>query len=407
MADDGPDAGGEARLRAACSPPSRRVRLAAARRERGGDDLLHVRHDREPQGGRLQPPIERASRAGRQPARRDRPLAQGRHPARRADVPRELLGASRTRRRASARSSSSPAPSSIPRASSISWRARRSPWPAGVPTIWIGILALLDAHPKRWDLSRLRQMMVGGSAAPPAHDRRLREATRADRHARVGHDGDQPRRQRRARQAEPRGGADEAQLSYRASQGYALPFFEMRHADDQGRVLPWDGETMGELEVRGPWVAASYMGDEGKDRWTADGWFKTGDVVTIDAEGYVRICDRSKDVIKSGGEWISSVALENALMSHPSRARGRGLRRPAPEVGRAPDRGDRPQEGQAGDRARSSASTSTGSSRSSGCRTPTSSSSKSRALRREVSQDPPSRDLRIDARRGARPRKKK
>ncbi len=88
--------------------------------------------------------------------------------------------------------------------------------------------------------------------------------------------------------------------------------------DDAGRVLPWDGETMGELEVRGPWVAASYFGDEGKDRWTADGWFKTGDVVTIDVEGYVRITDRSKDVIKSGGEWISSVALENALMSHPA-----------------------------------------------------------------------------------------
>ncbi len=113
------------------------------------------------------------------------------------------------------------------------------------------------------------------------------------------------------------GGDDASKLAYRASQGYALPFVEMRHCDDQGRVLAWDGEVMGELEVRGPWVAASYLGDEGKDRWTSDGWFRTGDVVTIDAEGYVRICDRSKDVIKSGGEWISSVALENALMSHP------------------------------------------------------------------------------------------
>ena len=75
---------------------------------------------------------------------------------------------------------------------------------------------------------------------------------------------------------------------------------------------------MGELEVRGPWVAAEYIGKEGKDRFTADGWFKTGDVVTIDADGYVRITDRSKDVIKSGGEWISSVALENALMAHPA-----------------------------------------------------------------------------------------
>ena len=76
---------------------------------------------------------------------------------------------------------------------------------------------------------------------------------------------------------------------------------------------------MGELEVRGPWVASSYFGgDEGHDRFTKDGWFKTGDVVTIDAEGYMRICDRSKDVIKSGGEWISSVGLENALMAHPA-----------------------------------------------------------------------------------------
>jgi fatty-acyl-CoA synthase len=95
-------------------------------------------------------------------------------------------------------------------------------------------------------------------------------------------------------------------------------FVEIRHVDDQGKILPWDGETMGELEVRGPWVAASYLGGEGPDRWSADGWFKTGDVVTLDAEGYIRITDRSKDVIKSGGEWISSVALENALMSHPA-----------------------------------------------------------------------------------------
>ncbi len=188
---------------------------------------------------------------------------------------------------------------------------------AGVPTIWIGILALLDAHPKKWDLSRLRQMMVGGSAAPPAmidgfarrhglnvvHAWGMTETNPVGSVARV------------KRTLEDT--SEEAQLGYRASQGYAVPFFEMRHSDDQGRVLPWDGETMGELEVRGPWVAASYVGDEGKDRWTSDGWFKTGDVVTLDAEGYVRICDRSKDVIKSGGEWISSVALENALMSHP------------------------------------------------------------------------------------------
>jgi len=83
--------------------------------------------------------------------------------------------------------------------------------------------------------------------------------------------------------------------------------------------VPWDGKSMGELEVRGPWVArAYYKSPESADRFTADGWFRTGDVVTIDPRGYVEIQDRSKDLIKSGGEWISSVALENALMGHPA-----------------------------------------------------------------------------------------
>jgi fatty-acyl-CoA synthase len=110
----------------------------------------------------------------------------------------------------------------------------------------------------------------------------------------------------------------DATAAARCSQGLPVPFVETRHVDESGKRLPWDGSTMGELEVRGPWVARSYMGDDGPDRFTADGWFKTGDVVTIDPDGYVRITDRAKDVIKSGGEWISSVALENALMAHPA-----------------------------------------------------------------------------------------
>ncbi len=189
---------------------------------------------------------------------------------------------------------------------------------AGVPTIWIGILAQLDAHPKKWDLSRLRQMVIGGSAAPPAmiegfqkrhgllvlHAWGMTETNPVGTVARLKRDADTK--------------SEDERLSLRASQGYAVPLFETRHTSDDGRVLPWDGQTMGELEVRGPWVAASYLGDEDQDRWTRDGWFKTGDVVTLDADGYVRICDRAKDVIKSGGEWISSVALENALMSHPA-----------------------------------------------------------------------------------------
>jgi fatty-acyl-CoA synthase len=189
---------------------------------------------------------------------------------------------------------------------------------AGVPTIALGMLALLDAHPNKWDVKCLRRFTIGGAAAPPAlidglqkrhgipvlHAWGMTELNPCGTVAEVKH--------------QLKDQTPEKILAIHASQGYATPFVETRHVGEDGRVLPWDGETMGELECRGPWVASSYLGDEGRDRWTADGWFKTGDVVTIDTEGYVRICDRAKDVIKSGGEWISSVALENALMAHPN-----------------------------------------------------------------------------------------
>lgn len=190
---------------------------------------------------------------------------------------------------------------------------------AGVPTIWLGILALLDQDPKRWDLSSVRTMVVGGSAAPAAmidgfkkrhgltvtHAWGMTETSPVGSLARVKHS--------------LAGLSDAEQLALRATQGYPVPLVEIRHVDDVGNVLPWDGEKMGELEVRGPWVAASYYNnDEQANRFTADGWFKTGDIVTIDGEGYLTITDRSKDVIKSGGEWISTVALENALMAHPA-----------------------------------------------------------------------------------------
>ncbi|WP_437275498.1 long-chain fatty acid--CoA ligase [Sorangium sp. So ce375] len=191
---------------------------------------------------------------------------------------------------------------------------------AGVPTIWLGILALLDEHPKRWDLSSMRSMVIGGSAAPPA----LIDGFRARHGLVVLHAWGMTETNPLGTVAHVRsslGGLAEdpaASLETRASQGYAVPFVDQRHVGPDDRPLPWDGRTMGELEVRGPWVASSYFGGEGEDRFTKDGWFKTGDVVTIDGDGYMRITDRSKDVIKSGGEWISSVALENALMSHPA-----------------------------------------------------------------------------------------
>jgi len=188
----------------------------------------------------------------------------------------------------------------------------------GVPTIWIGILAALDAEPKRWDLSAMRTMVIGGSAAPPA----LMDGFQARHGLEVTHAWGMTETSPIGTLARVKPhlakGTHEERLAIRAAQGYAVTLVEQRHTDETGKVLPWDGETMGELEVRGPWVAQSYYGDEGKDRFTKDGWFKTGDVVTIDREGYVRITDRSKDVVKSGGEWISSVQLENALMSHPA-----------------------------------------------------------------------------------------
>ncbi|GEN07278.1 fatty-acyl-CoA synthase [Myxococcus fulvus] len=188
----------------------------------------------------------------------------------------------------------------------------------GVPTIWLGILALLDQDPKKWDLSAMRTMLIGGSAAPPAmidgfRQRHGLEVTHAWGMTEMNPVGTMAKVKQELRHADAK-----AQLGAQSSQGFALPFVETRVMGEDGKALPWDGATMGELEVRGPWVAGSYYGGEGADRFTADGWFKTGDVVTLDADGYVRICDRSKDVIKSGGEWISSVALENALMSHPA-----------------------------------------------------------------------------------------
>jgi fatty-acyl-CoA synthase len=104
----------------------------------------------------------------------------------------------------------------------------------------------------------------------------------------------------------------------RAKQGRPVPFVELRARGDEGLVA-WDGKSMGELEVRGPWIASAYYNrDDCGDRFTDDGWFKTGDIVTIEEDGTIQVQDRSKDLIKSGGEWISSVALECALMGHPA-----------------------------------------------------------------------------------------
>ena len=192
-------------------------------------------------------------------------------------------------------------------------------WTAGVPTIWLGLLQLLDAQPERWDLSRLKGMLVGGSAAPRAMIAGFKERHGLDVVHGWGMTETSPVASTAQLPGELAYADPDTRFDYIAMQGLPLPLVELRNRDAEGKVLPWDGESMGELEIRGPWVAAGYYAtEEQAERWTDDGWFKTGDVVSIDPHGFIQIKDRAKDVIKSGGEWISSVELENALMAHPA-----------------------------------------------------------------------------------------
>jgi fatty-acyl-CoA synthase len=187
---------------------------------------------------------------------------------------------------------------------------------AGVPTIFFGVLRQLDEDPDAYDLSSVRAMIIGGSAAPEgmirAFDDRhglhvlhawgMTETTPLGTVCKLSSKMDE----------EP----EDERYRIRATQGLPGAFIEVRARGDEGFV-PWDGESMGELEVRGPWVSGAYFNtEEGSDKFTDDGWFRTGDIVTIEPSGYVEIQDRTKDLIKSGGEWISSVALENSLMAH-------------------------------------------------------------------------------------------
>src|SRR5947199_32781 len=192
-------------------------------------------------------------------------------------------------------------------------------WTAGVPTIWLGILQLLDAHPGKWDLSRMKGMLVGGSAAPRAMIAGFKERHNLMVCHGWGMTETSPVASVAALPGEIASADEETKFDYLAMQGLPLALVELRARDDSGNEIPRDGETMGELEVRGPWVASAYYETpEQSDRWTDDGWFKTGDIVSFDPRGHIQIKDRSKDVIKSGGEWISSVDLENALMAHPA-----------------------------------------------------------------------------------------
>jgi fatty-acyl-CoA synthase len=189
---------------------------------------------------------------------------------------------------------------------------------AGVPTIWMGVLQTLDENPGVYDTSSLRFMTVGGAAPPRALIEALGERHGLHVIHGWGMTEMSPVGTMSGTAGQETGLSKEEAYSRRAMQGPPIPFVEIRARGEDG-LVPWDGQAMGELEVRGPSIASAYFeAEEGEDRWTEDGWFRTGDVVTIHPDGFVEVQDRAKDLVKSGGEWISTVALENALMGHPA-----------------------------------------------------------------------------------------
>jgi fatty-acyl-CoA synthase len=212
----------------------------------------------------------------------------------------------------------------------------------GVPTIWLPMVQILDKNRGRWKLQPNLRLTVGGSAVPEAMIRAYAKLgieviqgwgmTETSPLATIS---------KVTALHEPL--SEDERFAVLANQGYPLPLVDIRAIGDQGEQ-PWDGKSVGEIQVHGPWITGSYYNQPAPENFAPDGWLRTGDVASLDPVGVVKITDRTKDLIKSGGEWISSVDLENAIMGHPAVQGGRRHRR-APEVGRAATGGDRAQAG--------------------------------------------------------------
>jgi len=184
----------------------------------------------------------------------------------------------------------------------------------GVPTIWLGLLNHVETHGLRF--STLKETVIGGAACPPVIIEKFRKQYGVEVVHAWGMTETSPIGTICRLKAKHASLSEDAQFAIRVKQGRAIFGIEMKIVDDQGKSLPRDGIAFGDLMVRGPWVIERYFGEEKSA--LVDGWFHTGDVATIDADGYMQITDRSKDVIKSGGEWISSIEIENIAMSHPA-----------------------------------------------------------------------------------------
>ncbi|WP_454740494.1 3-(methylthio)propionyl-CoA ligase [Cupriavidus necator] len=193
--------------------------------------------------------------------------------------------------------------------------AEKVTFAAGVPTVWQMLLAHTQGNGLKF--STLKRTMIGGSACPPAMINAFRDQYGVDVLHAWGMTETSPLGTLCMLKEKHLSLETEAQLAIRLKQGRALSGLDMKIVDTDGKELPWDGETYGDLLVKGPWVIKAYFKSEGGDP-LVDGWFPTGDVATIDADGFMQITDRSKDLIKSGGEWISSIDIENIAVAHPA-----------------------------------------------------------------------------------------
>jgi fatty-acyl-CoA synthase len=196
----------------------------------------------------------------------------------------------------------------------------RATFTAGVPTLWMGLYALLENE--KHDISSLRSIVCAGSALPRQFVEWYEQKYGIRFMLAWGMTETTPIATVVVLKRHLESLTGSVRYDLLARHGLPLAGVEIRIVDELGKELPWDGSTMGELQVRGPWVTSAYFNDpRGEERGQAesfmDGWFRTGDVATVDSEGYIQIMDRTKDLVKSGGEWISSVDLENAIMAHP------------------------------------------------------------------------------------------
>jgi fatty-acyl-CoA synthase len=227
-----------------------------------------------------------------------------------------------------------PGPNMVPAKLADMIESERVTLAAGVPTIWMGVLPELAGR----DTSSLRAIPCGGSAVPRALSEAYRDQIGLPILQAWGMTETSPVASV-ANITSALAGLPEAELAdVRSSQGRPLLGVDLRIADQAtGAVLPWDGVSRGELQAAGPWIAAGYYDDpRSPESFTEDGWLKTGDVAVITPEGYVRIVDRTKDVVKSGGEWISSVELENEIMAHPKVAEAAVIGLPHPKWSERP-----------------------------------------------------------------------